>query len=57
MLQPTDWIDLSVGGLMGTDNSVAQEVEEEKIDGYQGFWFYGGGRGGGGFHSSSLLYF
>lgn len=37
MLQPTDWIDLFVWGLMGTDNSVAQEAEEEEIDGYQVF--------------------
>lgn len=37
MLQPTDQIDLFVWGLMGTDNSVAQEAEEEEIDGYQVF--------------------
>lgn len=32
-----DRIDLFVWGLMGTDNSAAQEVEEEEIDVYQGF--------------------
>jgi len=37
MLQPTDRIDLLVWGLIGTDNSLAQEAEEEEIDGYEVF--------------------
>lgn len=51
MLPPADWRDVFVRGLMETDNSVAQEAEEEETDGYQRF--------GLGFfsHSGSLLCF